>query len=104
MSEIKTSEVLEVLDKIQFFSGQRAGRELWADKPTEVQDKDLEDYNRDIEKVRKYIESKSNAMERIVEILEEEMPISWEHDYIGGMKDAFMEAIEIVKEEGGIND
>lgn len=41
-------------------------------------------------------------MERIVEILEEEMPISWEHDYIGGMKDAFVEAIEIVKEEGGI--
>lgn len=43
-------------------------------------------------------------IDQIVEILEEEMPISWKHDYIGGMKDAFMEAIEIVKEEGGIND
>ena len=97
MSEIKTSEVLEVLDKIQFFSGQRAGRELWADKPTEVQNEDLESFNRDIEKVRKYIESTRNAMERIVERLKEErhreILCGWETMRID-------RAIEIVRKEG----
>lgn len=32
-------DVLEILDKLEFFYGQRAGRELWADKPMEVQNK-----------------------------------------------------------------
>ena len=66
MSEIKTSEVLEILDKMEMFQGQRAGRELWADKPTEVQEEDLSNFNRDIEKIRKYIESQSKVLKRIV--------------------------------------
>ena len=39
----------EVLDKLQFFGGQRAGRELWNDKPRKVQDEDIANFNRDIE-------------------------------------------------------
>lgn len=31
---------LEILDRLQFF-GQRAGRELWNDKPRNVQDEDI---------------------------------------------------------------
>ena len=46
------NEVLDILDKWEFFYGQRAGRELWADKPTEVQDQDIADFNRDIQIVR----------------------------------------------------
>ena len=42
-------KALEILYKIQFFYGQRAGRELWADKPIDVQNKDIENFNRDIE-------------------------------------------------------
>ena len=37
---------LEVLDKLSFFGGQRAGRELWNDKPREVQDEDIASFNR----------------------------------------------------------
>lgn len=48
-------EVLEILDKFQFFQGQRAGRELWSDKPKEVQEKDLENFNRDVGKIRDFI-------------------------------------------------
>ena len=43
---------LEVLDKLSFFGGQRAGRELWNDKPREVQDEDIASFNRDIESSR----------------------------------------------------
>ena len=48
--------IMEILDKLQFFGGQRAGRELWADKPTDVQDADLESYNENIEAIRDYIQ------------------------------------------------
>ena len=46
---------LEVLDKLSFFGGQRAGRELWNDKPREVQDEDIASFNRDIEWLREFI-------------------------------------------------
>lgn len=47
----------DILNKWQFFYGQRAGRELWAHKPKEVQDQDIADFNRDIEIVRSVIEA-----------------------------------------------
>ena len=46
---------LEVLDKLSFFGGQRAGRELWNDKSREVQDEDIANFNRDIEWLRDFI-------------------------------------------------
>lgn len=49
------NEIMDILDKWGFFLGQRAGRELWADKPKDVQDKDLADFNRDLETVRSFI-------------------------------------------------
>ena len=51
---------LEVLDKLSFFGGQRAGRELWNDKPREVQDEDIASFNRDIEWLREFIRNHMN--------------------------------------------
>ena len=52
-------KAMEILDKLSFFGGQRSGRELWNDKPREVQDEDIVNFNRDIEYlrdiIRKYI-------------------------------------------------
>ena len=48
--------IMEILDKLQFFGGQRAGRELWADKPTDVQDADIDSFNENIEAIRDYIQ------------------------------------------------
>ena len=45
----------DILSRWEFFYGQRAGRELWADKPKEVQDKDIEDFLRDLSVVRSAI-------------------------------------------------
>ena len=42
------NEVMDILDKWQFFLGQRAGRELWMDKPTKIQEEDLANFNRDL--------------------------------------------------------
>ena len=51
---------LEVLDKLSFFGGQRAGRELWNDKPRDVQDEDIANFNRDIEYLRDFIRKHMN--------------------------------------------
>lgn len=48
-------EVIDILDKWGFLLGQRAGRELWIDKPEEIQNQDLADFNRDLETVRSFI-------------------------------------------------
>lgn len=53
---MKIDRAIEILDKWEFFHGQRAGRELWADKPKEVQDKDIADFCRDLGIVREALE------------------------------------------------
>lgn len=63
------NEVLEILDKLEFFQGQRAGRELWNDKPKEVQDEDIKNFNRDIQKIRDYVLSYN--VEAVVKELED---------------------------------
>ena len=52
MSMTREEKVFDILDKWEFFFGQRAGRELWGDKPKQVQDQDIADFNRDMETVR----------------------------------------------------
>lgn len=56
-SKENISKCLEILDKFQFFQGQRAGRELWNDKPAEIQDEDIKNFNRDIEFIRNVLKS-----------------------------------------------
>lgn len=48
-------KIEDILNKWEFFYGQRAGRELWAEKPTEVQDKDIENFCRDLAMVRSFV-------------------------------------------------
>ena len=53
---MKIERAIEILDKMEFFQGQRAGRELWAEKPTEVQDEDIANFCRDLGLVREALE------------------------------------------------
>lgn len=62
----------DILDKWEFFYGQRAGRELWADKPTEVQNEDIANFCRDLGLVREALERTRwiPCSERLPEICE----------------------------------
>lgn len=62
---ISREEIVDILAKMEFFEGQRAGRELWNDKPTEVQEQDLESFNRDIHTIRKYIVQLEKSVEAV---------------------------------------
>lgn len=63
-------KIMEILDKMQFFGGQRAGRELWADKPTDIQDADIESFNEDVEMIRGYILQKAAFIEHAADEVE----------------------------------
>ena len=52
----KQEKVFDILNKFEFFQGQTAGRELWNDKPKEVQDKDISDFIKDINYIRSYLQ------------------------------------------------
>ena len=54
------TKAMEILDKLSFFGGQRAGRELWNDKTREVQDEDIANFNRDIEYLKDIIRKHVN--------------------------------------------
>ena len=54
--EKQIEEIFDILNKLEFFQGQRAGRELWLDKPKEVQDKDIADFIKDINYIRSYLQ------------------------------------------------
>lgn len=45
-----------------FFYGQRAGRKLWADKPKEVQDRDIANFKRDMETVKNWVNEAARLM------------------------------------------
>ena len=52
---ITKEQVIDILDKFNFFQGQRAGRELWNDKPFEVQEQDIKNFAKDIAVLKEYI-------------------------------------------------
>ena len=71
--------IIDILEKWSFFFGQRAGRELWGDKPKEVQDQDIADFNRDMNTVRSALRPVSR--EQVEKVWRGEW-IEYEHPHI----------------------
>lgn len=51
---IDKQQALEIIDKRDFFND-RAGRELWNDKPKEIQDEDIRNAHKEYEQLKEYI-------------------------------------------------
>ena len=79
VKEKLVEQATDILDKMEFFGGQRAGRELWCDKPKEVQDKDIEDFCRDLQTLRSAIKvaTDTNVGDKWVSV-DERLPITRE--------------------------
>ncbi len=71
--EINRERAIEILERFNFFQGQRAGRELWNDKPFEVQEQDIANFSRDctllINYIKKLTEERNEISEKGAEIL-----------------------------------
>lgn len=101
------NKALEILDKLSFFGGQRAGRELWNDKLREVQDKDIADFNRDIEFLRNIIckhmaddpAEKAPKVKNILDKIEAEHPykVPGDYDTYSQYNEGWQDAIDRVR-------
>lgn len=67
---ITKEKALEILQRFDFFQGQRAGREMWNDKPKDVQDKDIEDFSRDCRLLIEYVISILEDAEKRIDALD----------------------------------
>lgn len=67
MKNLNAEQVIDILDKMDFFEGQRAGRELWNEKPFEVQEQDIANFSGDVALIKKYINSQEQRIKELTE-------------------------------------
>lgn len=70
MTDNDIIKALDILCKIDFF-GQRAGMELWNEKPTDVQNQDIENHSKDIAFLKDFFNRQQAEIERLKKLLEE---------------------------------
>ena len=64
MTDNKIKKANDILDKFEFFN-QRAGRELWSDKPKDIQDKDIENFSNYVKFLKDFINRQKAENERL---------------------------------------
>ena len=69
MKEKEIIKANNVLEKLDFFN-QRSARELWGDKPFDVQSQDIADRHKDIQYLKSFIEFQNKEIERLTQALE----------------------------------
>ena len=69
--KLNAEQIVDILDKMDFFQGQRAGRELWNDKSYEVQEQDIANFSRDISLIKEYITSQEQRIKELENRLKE---------------------------------
>jgi hypothetical protein len=79
MTEKEIIKAFDVLNKLDFFGGQRAGRELWNEKPADIQNKDIESFSNDVEFLRDFITRQKAEIEKLkaklLKIVETDIPM-----------------------------
>lgn len=68
---IDKQQALEIIDKRDFFND-RAGRELWNDKPIAIQDEDIRNAHKEYEQLKEYVLNQPKVGEWIP--VEERLP------------------------------
>ena len=61
-------KAFDILDKFEFFGGQRAGRELWFNKPTDIQNKDIGGFLRDLDFLKQFINSQKEKYDHLLKV------------------------------------
>jgi hypothetical protein len=65
MTDNEIIKARDILAKLDFFGGQRAGRELWNEKPVDVQNEDIENFTKDIAFLKEFINRQKAEIERL---------------------------------------
>ena len=52
---ITKEQAIDIIEKFDLFYGQRAGRELWNEKPFKIQQRDIANFSKDCKLLLEYI-------------------------------------------------
>lgn len=69
---MKKEEIIKannILEKLDFFN-QRSARELWGNKPFDIQSQDIADRHKDMEYLKSFIEFQNKEIERLRRVYE----------------------------------
>lgn len=81
MTDNEIIKANDILDKLDFFDGQRAGRELWFEKPFDVQNEDIEDFSKDIAFLKDFINRQKAEIERLEKAIKVQDIMIEQQDY-----------------------
>lgn len=65
MTDIELAKAIDICEKLNFFGGCRAGRELWFGKPADVQDIDIQNFAEDVVFLKDFINRQKAEIERL---------------------------------------
>lgn len=99
MNDNEFAKAIDLCEKLGFFGGQRAGRELWFEKPVDVQDRDIKQFVEDVAFLKDFINRQKAEIERLIDLASEltEYNEAWLADNIDlrvKLKTAKVEAIK----------
>lgn len=83
MTDNEFAKAIDICEKLDFFGGQRAGRELWFEKPVDVQDRDIKQFVEDVAFLKDFINRQRAEiieLKRRIENLELEAELKWERE------------------------
>lgn len=63
--KLNREQAIDILERFDFFQGQRAGRELWNDKPFDMQEQDIAKFLQDVASLKNYINELTEENERL---------------------------------------
>lgn len=96
MTDAEIIKAFDILDKFEFFGGQRAGRELWFDKPVDVQNADIENFSSDVRFLKDLINRQQAEIERLEASIKEVNEYLSQGDFAKGIALVY----RLVKEMG----
>lgn len=67
MTDNEFAKAIDLCEKLDFFGGQRAGRELWFEKPVDVQDIDIKQFVEDVAFLKDFINRQKAEIEQLKE-------------------------------------
>jgi hypothetical protein len=71
MTDNEFAKAIDLCEKLDFFGGQRAGRELWFEKPVDVQDRDIKQFVEDVAFLKDFINRQKAEIERLIDLASE---------------------------------
>ena len=98
MTDNEIIKANDILDKLDFFGGQRVGRELWFEKPFDVQNEDIEDFSKDIAFLKDFINRQKAEIERVTAEANRYKRYYFNHEYDKIKAEAYKEFAERLKE------